>query len=64
MGERLDTIEEGRSATFFVCTGDPLEMASPPMSAWIDGRMIDLGDRQKRFFNKYREKYRQRDLIE
>ena len=63
-GERLGTIEEGRSATFFVCTGDPLEMASPPMSAWIDGRMIDLGDRQKRFFDKYRQKYRQRDLID
>ena len=63
-GERLGSIEEGRSATFFLCTGDPLEMASPPMSAWIDGRQIDLGDRQKRFFEKYREKYRQRDLIE
>ena len=62
--ERLGSIEEGRSATFFLCAGDPLEMGSPPLSAWIDGRMIDLGDRQKRFFEKYREKYRQRNLID
>ena len=39
-------------------------MASPPLVAWIDGRRIDLGDRQKRMHEKYREKYRQQALIE
>jgi len=64
VGERLGRIDPGHSATFFLCDGDPLEMSSPPLVAWIDGRQIDLGDRQKRMFEKYREKYRQQALIE
>ena len=58
MGDRLGTLETGRSATFFLCEGDPLEVSTLPLRAWIDGREIDLGDRQKRLHEKYREKYR------
>jgi len=64
VGERLGRIDPGHSATFFLCDGDPLEMASPPLVAWIDGRRIDLGDRQKRMYEKYREKYQQQALID
>jgi imidazolonepropionase-like amidohydrolase len=57
VGDRLGMITPGHSATFFLCDGEPLEMASPPLRAWIDGREIDLGDRQKLLFRKYRERY-------
>jgi cytosine/adenosine deaminase-related metal-dependent hydrolase len=58
VGDRLGSLDAGRSATFFLCDGDPLETASQPLRAWIDGRELDLGDRQKRLHEKYREKYR------
>ncbi|MCP4497358.1 MAG: hypothetical protein GY825_11335 [Phycisphaeraceae bacterium] len=47
-----------------VVEGDPLEVVNQPMRAWIDGREIDLGDRQKRLYGKYREKYRQKGIID
>lgn len=59
VGDRLGSLESGRSATFFLCEGDPLQVSNLPLRAWIDGREIDLGDRQKRLHEKYREKYRQ-----
>ena len=62
--DRLGSLEQGHSATFFLCDGDPLDIANPPMRAWIDGREIDLGDRQKRLYSKYQEKYRQKGLID
>ena len=64
VGDRLGSLEDGHSATFFLCDGDPLDIANPPMRAWIDGREIDLGDRQKRLYSKYQEKYRQKGLID
>lgn len=64
VGDRLGSIQSGHSATFFLCEGDPLEVFNQPMRAWIDGREIDLGDRQKRLYGKYREKYRQKGIID
>lgn len=64
VGDRLGSLDAGRSATFFLCEGDPLETANEPLRAWIDGREIDLGDRQKRLHEKYREKYRQLGAID
>jgi len=58
VGDRLGSLDTGHSATFFLCEGDPLETASQPLRAWIDGREIDLGDRHKRLHDKYRVKYR------
>lgn len=63
VGERLGSILPGRSASFYLCDGEPLEMTSPPLRAWIDGRELDLGDRQKRLLAKYREKYAQSDRV-
>jgi imidazolonepropionase-like amidohydrolase len=63
-GERLGSLEVGKSATLIVTTGDPLEITSDVMVAFIDGRRIDLGNRQKALYEKYREKYRQLGLIQ
>ena len=64
LGDRLGSLETGHSATFFLCEGDPLEVSTLPLRAWIDGREIDLGDRQKRLHEKYREKYRRSGKID
>jgi len=55
----LGSLDAGKAATLIVTTGDPLEITSDVLIAFIDGRRIDLGDRQKMLYAKYREKYRQ-----
>jgi imidazolonepropionase-like amidohydrolase len=64
VGDRLGTLDAGKSATLIVTTGDPLEITTETMMAFIDGRRIDLGNRHKEMDGKYREKYRQLGLIE
>ncbi len=55
--DRLGSIDEGKSATLIVTTGDPLEITSNVVAAFIDGRRIDLGNRQTDLHDKYRIKY-------
>ena len=57
--DRLGSIERGKAATLIITSGDPLEIVHDTLVAYIDGRRIDLGNRQKTLFAKYREKYRQ-----
>ncbi len=59
IGDRYGSLAPGKSATLFLSTGDPLEITSDVVLAFIDGRTIDLGSRQKRLLEKYSEKYRQ-----
>jgi hypothetical protein len=63
VGDRLGSLEPGKSASLIVTTGDPLEITSDVLAAFIDGREVDLGSRHKRLFAKYREKYRQLGLL-
>ncbi|MCP3904148.1 MAG: amidohydrolase family protein [Planctomycetes bacterium] len=64
VGDRLGTLEAGKAATLIITTGDPLEITTDTLVAFIDGRRIDLGNRQKAMEAKYRQKYRQLGLIE
>jgi hypothetical protein len=63
VGDRLGSLEPGKSASIIVTTGDPLEITSDVLAAFLDGREVDLGSRHKRLFAKYREKYRQLGLL-
>lgn len=63
VGDTLGSIEAGKQATMFVSDGDPLLVATKIERAWIDGRAIDLSNKQTKLAEKYREKYRQRGLI-
>ena len=63
LGDQLGSIEVGKRATIILTNGDPLEITTDTLAAWIDGREIDLGNRQKSLDAKYREKYRQLGLI-
>ena len=64
IGEEYGSIESGKGATFIITTGDPLEVTTDILMAFIDGREIDLGSRHKRLNEKYKEKYRQLGLID
>lgn len=62
--DRLGSLEVGKSATLIVTSGDPLEITTDTLIAFIDGRRIDLGDRQKSLYAKYQEKYKQLGLLD
>jgi len=61
VADRVGSLQPGKDATLMVTTGDPLETISNVVSAWIQGRGVDLDSRHKRLYRKYREKYRQLD---
>ncbi len=59
VGDRLGSIAPGKSATLVVADGHPLELTSNVEMAFIDGRRIDLSNKQTKLRDKYRDKYRQ-----
>lgn len=59
VADRLGSLEEGKDATLFIADGDPLEVTTKVEAAFIQGREIDLSNKQTRLAEKYREKYRQ-----
>jgi imidazolonepropionase-like amidohydrolase len=56
---RVGSLEVGKDATLLITTGSPLEYSTIVEQAFIEGRMIDMEDAHKRFFEKYSEKIRQ-----
>lgn len=65
---RLDytgTIEEGGEATFIISEGDLLDMRTSNIThAWIKGEPVDLGNKQKDLYAKWRGKYVEEGLLE
>ncbi|CAG0953580.1 hypothetical protein PHYC_00335 [Phycisphaerales bacterium] len=53
------SLEQGKSATLIVTDGSPLEVTTHVTQAFIDGREIDLSNKQIKLYEKYRERYRQ-----
>jgi imidazolonepropionase-like amidohydrolase len=60
VGDALGSIETGKAATLIVTDGDPLEITTRTERAYIDGRAIDLSNKQTKLAEKYREKYEQK----
>jgi imidazolonepropionase-like amidohydrolase len=58
VADRLGSLDSGKDATLIVTDGDPLEITTHVTAAYIQGRAVDLNDRHKRLWNKYKEKYR------
>lgn len=58
VADRLGSLQPGKSATLIVTDGDALELTTHVELAWIDGRAIDLSNKQTKLAEKYREKYR------
>ena len=57
VADRLGSLEAGKAATLLVTNGDPLDFPTQIEAAYIDGRKIDLSNRQTRLRDKYRDKY-------
>ena len=60
VADRLGSLEIGKAATLIVTNGDPLDLPTQIEAAYIDGRKIDLSNRQTQLRDKYREKYRRK----
>ncbi len=60
VSDRLGSLETGKAATLIVTNGDPLDLPTSVEAAYIDGRKIDLTNRQTRLRDKYLEKYRRK----
>ena len=61
--KKVGSLEEGKDATLFISDGDPLETRTNIIQAFIQGKKIDMGDRHKSLYSKYKEKYRQLDIL-
>ncbi len=52
------SLEQGKDATLFISTGDALDMRTNQLTtAFIQGRMIDLGSKQTELYERYMKKY-------
>jgi hypothetical protein len=58
VADRLGTLEVGKEATLIVTDGDPLEIRTQVLHAYLAGRKLDLEDRHKRLYEKYRARPR------
>lgn len=58
VAHRLGSLEVGKDATFFAADGDVLDTRTHLLRAWILGREVDLHDRQKALYEKYRRRPR------
>lgn len=63
VGDQIGSIETGKLATLFLADADILQTTSVVRRAWIDGREIDLSNKQTKLRDKYRDKYKQMGLI-
>jgi imidazolonepropionase-like amidohydrolase len=64
VADRVGSLKEGKDATLFIASGDPLETPTEVTAAYIQGRKLALNDRHKRLFEKYQEKYKQLEADE
>ena len=62
MADRIGSLDTGKDATLIVTTGDPLEIPTQVTAAYIQGRTVQLTDRHKRLWEKYKEKYRRQGV--
>ena len=63
VADRYGSLEQDKSATLIVTTGDVLEIRSNVAHAFIDGRRVSLKSKQTELRDKYVEKYRQLGII-
>lgn len=56
VADRVGSLEPGKDATFLVTDGDLLDLRSHVVGAYLDGRPLDLTDKQKRLYGRYRSR--------
>jgi imidazolonepropionase-like amidohydrolase len=58
VADRVGSIEKGKDATLIVTDGDILETPTHVELAFVQGRAVDLSNKQTRLWEKYQQKYR------
>lgn len=57
---QVGTLEKGKLATLIITTGDSMDMRSNVVEkAYIKGAEVNLNDKQRKLFTKYKDKYGQ-----
>jgi len=59
IADKAGSLEKGKDATLMITDGDPLEITTQVEQVYIQGKKIDMSDRHKILYDKYKEKYRQ-----
>ena len=59
IADKVGSLEKGKDATLMITDGDPLEITTQVEQVYIQGKKIDMSDRHKVLYDKYKEKYRQ-----
>lgn len=59
VADRVGSVEVGKDATLIVTDGTPLNAKTQILSAYIQGRHVDLSNRHTRLYEKYQQKYQQ-----
>lgn len=56
--DRTGSLESGKDANIIVSTGDVMDMRTNDIThAFIQGRVVDLDDKQKRLYEKFMQRY-------
>jgi imidazolonepropionase-like amidohydrolase len=56
VADRVGSLEPGKDATLIVTDGDILDLRTRVLAAYLDGRALDLTDKQKRLYERYRNR--------
>jgi imidazolonepropionase-like amidohydrolase len=56
VADRAGSLEPGKGATLFIADGDPLETPTQITAAYIDGKPLDLSDRHKLLYEKFKKR--------
>ncbi|MCH5687186.1 hypothetical protein LWM68_24695 [Niabella sp. W65] len=58
MDQQTGSIEKGKDANIIICEGDVLDMRTSVVTdAFIQGRKINLDNKQNQLYEKYRHRY-------
>ena len=63
VADRVGSLETGKDATLIVTDGDVLEITTQVEQAFIQGREVDLSNKQRVLYEKYEEKYRRLGVL-
>ena len=58
VADRLGSLEAGKDASFLVSDGDPLDVRSEIVAAYLNGEALDLSSKHTRLRDKFEGKYR------
>ena len=63
IGAEVGSLAPWLDDSLFFRQGDPLEIRTNVLQAYIQGRKIDMDDHHKSLYHKYQEKYRQLGIL-